>query len=501
MTAFKVLRSARLRWVLLLGIAASFYLSLWPFHYVGATEDDAMYVLNARSLTKGHYGKLNLPGNPPETLALPGYSLFLAPFVYAAGGHWQSLKIITPLLLLLLAFALARWMQPAEPGSVVLGTIALFLFNPTVVVMSDMLFSEPFFLVLFFLALHDLDPAITVSRPAFRPRLAIVLSWLAMTRPEGILLTAAVAGYLARRNDWRRLMLLTTLPFATVALWAVRNYRVSGSVSEYAATLGGWPAGWGPKISTAFSQGIQFLKMVLSTLAPSPLHQPVIQAIWWAAVAFLIAFALWQVYRRHPGRPSLQILLAFMALYLAIHLLSPVSESRYAIILLPFLLGFAVSAVRRNWPSDPLRQVLGCIGMSLIVAIYLTQDLGLALRNRTQPQPYFNRYPTETITWLRAHLPPDARILTNKPHMVALYTQRYTWTAPELTDLASFHGLLVENGIGWVVLRPQNLSYLGRLRIWLTIDHWLRQPRSGFELIFDNANEGVRVYAVQPGLV
>jgi hypothetical protein len=61
--------------------AGAVYLYLSPRTYIGWTNDDAMYVLAARSLATGQYVFLNLPNHPPNTLFFPGLPVFLLPFV------------------------------------------------------------------------------------------------------------------------------------------------------------------------------------------------------------------------------------------------------------------------------------------------------------------------------------------------------------------------------------------------------------------------------------
>ncbi|MDD5629795.1 MAG: hypothetical protein PHU21_12065, partial [Elusimicrobia bacterium] len=61
----------------LAGLAVLYLLCLRAY-YVGFFNDDAFYLIGARSLLSGGFRELSAPGAPPMTVYMPGYPLILA---------------------------------------------------------------------------------------------------------------------------------------------------------------------------------------------------------------------------------------------------------------------------------------------------------------------------------------------------------------------------------------------------------------------------------------
>src|SRR4051812_25463771 len=83
-------------WILMAGFVL--YALSFSMYYAGYFNDDASYILGAKSLMMGKYVSLDLPGQPPKTAYPPGFSLFLVPFVWLCQPHWQLLKCVSIIL-------------------------------------------------------------------------------------------------------------------------------------------------------------------------------------------------------------------------------------------------------------------------------------------------------------------------------------------------------------------------------------------------------------------
>src|SRR5262249_13333046 len=76
---------AALHWAAAAGLGLR-HLPCRRAYYVGFFNDDAFYIIGARSLLQGRYAELNAPGQPPLVNYPPGTSLLLAPVAFLAGG-------------------------------------------------------------------------------------------------------------------------------------------------------------------------------------------------------------------------------------------------------------------------------------------------------------------------------------------------------------------------------------------------------------------------------
>src|SRR5687767_4073973 len=126
--------------------AALLYAALFPRFFVGYFSDDALYILAAKSLLTGRYVSLYLPDQPYLTQILPGYPLFLAPFVALVQPHWPWLKFLSVGLTLGSVLLLGKLLEPWMSTRVRWITMLLFAFNPTTVLGSGIVMSDPFYL-------------------------------------------------------------------------------------------------------------------------------------------------------------------------------------------------------------------------------------------------------------------------------------------------------------------------------------------------------------------
>jgi hypothetical protein len=225
--------------LLILFLSAILYLMLSNRHEIGFFEDDAIYILCTRSLLSGHYCDLTSPQSPPEIQYLPGFPALLAPFLALTHQHWSRLKVIPWFLSVLscfLGWTLFRRMLPEKPAC---AALALFALSPLTIFMSDILLSEWWLLSLSLVAIL-LMADIETGHPNIWKKiaLALVLSWTALTRPEGILLSAALAGILLFRPDPSgQFRWILPIPFAALSSWFIRNLMVSGQMSELWALM------------------------------------------------------------------------------------------------------------------------------------------------------------------------------------------------------------------------------------------------------------------------
>jgi hypothetical protein len=176
---------------------------------VGVFWDDGVYLITAKSLAAGTgYRFIHLVGAPPAVHFPPAWPALLALVWMALPEFPQNvaaLKFVNPVLLAIAAamacaYAIRRFALP--PAAAVVTTIVFAAALP-VLVLTNVLFSEPLFLVVLFVALAAADRA--VEQPGWRASALAGLSAgaLALVRSLGIALVPALIAALLLAKRWR----------------------------------------------------------------------------------------------------------------------------------------------------------------------------------------------------------------------------------------------------------------------------------------------------------
>ena len=82
----------------LLALAAALFWLCRRAYWVGFFNDDAYYLIGARSLLTGRFAELQTPGAPPLTSYLPGWPLLLAPAAALARSSLALLQAYAALV-------------------------------------------------------------------------------------------------------------------------------------------------------------------------------------------------------------------------------------------------------------------------------------------------------------------------------------------------------------------------------------------------------------------
>ncbi|WOP19874.1 hypothetical protein [Raineyella sp. LH-20] len=197
---------------------------------MGASPDSLMYLLGARSLTRGQ-GFLD-PAGVHQTLYPPGYSAVLA-----------LIDLLTPIsvfaaaaLVNVLSAAAIAWATGALLRSVPLWvrvvTAALAGAGPALMFINGFIWSEPLAIALIMVAL-----VLQVSDRETRGRwwlpvlVGLVLGVAGLVRTAGTFAGAAmILGYLLRRQWWRSVV--AAVPAVALPVgWAVVNLLLSGNAA------------------------------------------------------------------------------------------------------------------------------------------------------------------------------------------------------------------------------------------------------------------------------
>ncbi|MCX5794118.1 MAG: hypothetical protein NTY77_01310 [Elusimicrobia bacterium] len=481
---------------LILLLAALFYATQLGRSYVGVLIDDASYIAGARSLLQGRYVDLTRPDTPPLIHFLPGFPLFLSPWVGCVAPHWQLLQGLAVALILVAAILLHRWLAGRLSGRERGLAVLLFALNPATARLCSLVTAESWFLVLWLWILPRLDGLLKEDRPAaaaWPP--ALLLGWAALTRPEGIVLTA-VLGMLAFRADLRRrLWPIVAGACAIWGAWLLRNYALSHQVSDY---LGEWRAdlgaaqlwrGWWAVLDTLFVQAAGLLP---PGFAPGPSR-----ALALLGSMALALLGLRELLRRNPD-PGTRSAAAAWGLYLAVHLLWRPLDVRYFLPLMPLLAVFMVLGLLALLGRGGKSRLLGWSAAVLLAATYAAQDARLAADGLMR-RPYGNaQNPTATWKSVQSLLGEGSALLSNNAPTVYIYTGRQAYSLPVgIRDADELRYLLAQKDIRAVLLFfPLTDIAPAHQESWLRVWDWIRSAPRRYELLHAEPQEGSLLYRV-----
>jgi len=467
---------------LILVSGAVFYLALANRHDIGFFEDDALYTLGARSLLTGHYRDLTGPQSLPEVHILPGFPAVLVPFVAVSSGHWNRLKVI-PWLLSVCAGFMAwilyqRWL-PIKPAY---AALALFVLGPLTIFLSDILLSE-WWLVCLSLAAILLIREIETGAPNVWKKIALagVLSWAALTRPEGILLSVALAGTLlfrltlAKRFGW-----IVLVPFMVLSAWLMRNHIVSGRISSYTQYLG-------------LPDGFHILKTLdavgLLALGTFPVMD--LGKVWLALIGVLMLIIGLRSELSERRELWRQIVLGYVFLFLLLRFIWPYFDGRYFLPLLPFLGVFTVQGCLSLSPGRASRLGAWLIGGLLLVILY--EDIYSCMNWKSDPMDVL---PKHSLTFIQNHVPPSFTVLTNKGGMMTLYTGRLNSGSVLADTPDQFVYDLLKTGTSYIWVRRQSIAMQMTQDQWIRVDRWVNGWPAAFPVVFNDPAEASVVYHV-----
>ena len=410
---------SRRRALILLAAAALFWLCRRAY-FVGYFNDDAYYLIGAKSLLSGRYAEVSAPGAPPLVNYLPGWPFLLAPVLALTGASLPASQAFAVLLLVagLLLFACGFGRESgAEAADLALACAAVspLLSSTAATLLSDgpMLFCA--------------GAALAVLPRLWRRReervwlgFGLALGLAALVRPTGLALAAAVAAVLLAEKRVASALGVFAVAALVLGTWLGRNALLSGAGWNY----------WREASAATRAGGIPFFAnawaCVDALFARSLLRLPTPSALWEAA-AVLTGLGLALAGGRGLKTPSGRAAALFAALFALPHLVWPKTAARYFIPLLPIAAWLCLRGAARLGP----RMMRAAAALS--VALSATATAGV-VRASWSPSTSRNLPPRQTADWLVARARPgevvaaeyDARwhILTGLPCVHIPYDAR-----------------------------------------------------------------------------
>src|SRR5258705_60992 len=316
---------------------------------VGVFDDDAMYVILARSLASGEgYRWLNLPGAPAATHFPPGYPLLLAAVSWlgpAFPANVVMFKALNAPFLAVAAVLVARLAYDRAVGaSWALGLGAASAVSIPLLVLGSMVLSELLFLAMLIAMLGALETFVEGGGTTRRALLlGAAIAACTLVRSHGVVLVPAVVLALAAQRRWRDAALVAGASVACLLPWQLWSAAHSGQLP--APLLGSYDtyASWWVRGLRVMGPGVipaTLAKTVPETLQMlgvlfSPLRADAARTATLLSLGALAVTGAWSVPRRlpvaiiaaeyagdislHPGRPAVPVLSFTTAQYLRDH--------------------------------------------------------------------------------------------------------------------------------------------------------------------------------------
>lgn len=453
----------------------------WGTLQPGIYQDDAFYLVLARSIAFGDsYGLINEPG-PPAPAKYPfGFPLVLSPVVRLFPHQLEAATIVS-LVATLITIALLYWGWPLLSSTTsrwwALGTVSLFAMSPWVVGQTREVLSEPTFTALVVLALLLTEACVHRRGPSYglAAALGVVVMGAFFTRWIGISVVIAVFALivLARKPFADRVRSLATIFVAGLAALALvlvftsvdlRQLTPERHLSELRS----------PPVRRKSGVRLEPGLAVIAEYASDELRRVVVPSgggsreralgerlgirnlstIIGVSVTTLLAFGAWQSMRTRALAPTV---LLFELVYFGALCCWPSVTIRLLFPLLPFLilqLLLAVDALNRAaerlWPgARRLRTwaVVAVWGGLLLVSTAKSWVLGDSRRSTGDLGV--------GTTWLAAHSPPEAIVMSQHPQITYLYAERKTMKLPPVHTTAELERALQDGQVDYLLLRPE----------------------------------------------
>ncbi|MBI4376227.1 MAG: glycosyltransferase family 39 protein [Elusimicrobia bacterium] len=474
-------------------LAAGFYALCRQAYYVGFFNDDAFYIIGARSLLSGAYAQLNVPGHPPLVQYSPGHSLLLAPLAWLAGDRlWPyqaaSIAMMALSMGLLYIYLGSRLKASFWPA------LLLAAFNPLCASMSGAVLAEaPFLLALTASAVY----AERVWRePRAGPWLGLfaLAGFASLIRPNGAALGLALALALARE---RRLRLAAGAAFFLAAFalpWWLRNQRLAGAADTHWAELISFAGGSWTGLAGALAYNLFYY--LEAAFVANFFRWPA--GLSWLAIpssAIGLGLAFWGL-RGERSPAARRFLLPASGLYLLSFLIWDKQASRYLLPLLPFVLSYTLWGLERLARARAWAWGAAALGLALCAP-----PLCAIIRARPGDGDARTTAPASAFEWARVRSRPEEVFAVDLDGRFFLHTGRQAVKLPAAEgDLLS--GLA---GVSYVALFRSDDPLRSR-RGSSAHDAPSFEARlkslgdaSRYERAFENAGEGSVIFRVKRG--
>jgi hypothetical protein len=479
----------------ILAIAAGLYSGMITRFDVGHFDDDALYVLAARSLSMGHYVALQTPSEPRLSAPLPGFPLILSPFIAFFNVSPNGLKMISLLATLGSVVLLGALVQGWLGAGPALLAAALFALNPLGVLYSGTIMAEPIFTMLSLLSIFLFQQCLKGRGQALL--VGICLGMVAICRAEGPLLALAMGLTLLMKRRWS-----LALPVCGAAglIWLLARLLTASSDGYVTAWTLMWP--WLLRSPWTLLQhwGHLIQACILETLLAFPFR---LEGFGSIAIVCVLAgvpaiYGAFVFLRNKAVQWEVRWALAlYVIFYAALHAFWIAVDPRYFLPLLPFLCGGLAQCVAELGGRSRIAKGIVVTMLLGIAASYVYQNAE-GLRRARDPSAE-TRVPESTYTWIRQTTAGHSRFLSFRILSLYLYTHRQGYKIVPARDRDHFEYLLDQEGISHILLEPFHIEFVPGMpaphrEFWLRAEGWMKEDPHVFSPVWKNTTEKTMVY-------
>ncbi|MBI5963759.1 MAG: hypothetical protein HY863_09820 [Chloroflexi bacterium] len=471
---------------------------------LGASYDDAHYIILAESLSSGQgYELINFPNPQIERAFPPGWPILLTPITFLFPGNYTILKLFTLLLWLASMPLLYKLLSPRIESPYLEIMLGLAALNPLLVGTSVTVMSESAYLF-FSLATLVLFDSGNSGKPKYGFVILIALAALftQLIRTVGIsIFIALVIYYLFSRRFREAAITLGVFALgALIQFWL--NLRNGGSLISAGYESQVFNGSVIEKIGQMWSNLLGYLnETVAGSLMPvfgekvTSLIGPIIPLIINAVILLPIVLGLLL------SRKKLHL----MDIYVLIYLLGILAfwnpkvgsvKARFLIPMIPFLYFYLIQGLKwifdrftKNNLTHAARLMFGAAGL---IAILL-----LARNVQDWRSPVSGQMTDLSIGtgWVAENAPAEAIVMVNEP--VPAYVQMRRKTIGYPKDLHNIEKYIVNQGIDYIIISPE-LQSPRSTELDKDVEAQLLPILNGdpgkYTVVYHNAEHNVTVY-------
>ncbi len=488
-------------WSLFFALVAAVYYFARDAYYIGFFNDDAHYILGARSLLlRGSYDELFSPQQAHNVQYFPGYPMLLAAWTSVFSESPQSLRAISVLFSLCLIVIAVAYARDKLQSKSLAGFGFLLAFNSLNLSLAGSVLSDiPFTLCLMSLLLVYDRTAKTGG--ALMPGLVGLLGGcLVLIRPLGALIVFAVLADLCLKRNWKKGVALASSTAFVVLVgmqWHVSIKEMFlAKLSELFATHESAGTGILPLMRHVYGNGTRYLFDMFSFVTFRPPAQWFGTGLRSFFTVFLsILFALGLIDSMKKSR----VVFFSLLLYMAVIATWPVYATRYLVPVIPLFLFCLFRGLERCAETVPrIRSVVPIVGAlgALLCLPPAVQILHASIYKDT----VMAKAPGEVFDWIRTHTPEGAVFLTINEAELYWNTERYAVTLRRYKDSADLVKEARRQKIDYILSQSSDFllksAAANTARDPLpqeTLDGLIRNSKS-FALVFQSQDKKYAIY-------
>lgn len=463
----------RLCWIVALALLCTHALLAYLVRAQALTtgNDDALYLLLARSLRSLRYLDSHIVGAPVHAQYPPGFPAFLSLF----GNSFHAAivgSIVVSTIGLLFAYDLGRRVVGPVPGLLILAALAV---NPSLINWAGSVRSESLFMTTSIAAIW------CASR--IRPTTAWLTAagafaiYAAMVRSVGVALVCALVLVWLIQRRYSAAMIFTALATLVVGGWLAWTAVAPGKFygRSYAAAL--QRAESAPTAVGVLFNRVEASFAYLYKYIPSGLSVPSVEQTWADNLFWTVFLGIGLAAGLYALGRKLPIITAYLLLYAGILTLFPFKLTRFVIPIVPLLVltivaGLVLIAKRFTGRGTLVATALLCLPL-MAGALLPNRRL---LRTAEQCSAEIPWGPTAcsdstqraffaAADYARLNTAPEATFLTVKEATFALVASRRVQHPERVIRADSLHltQTLRETGVDHIVISPIHRSRLSRL--------------------------------------